>query len=154
MGRFAIGVGVLLAAACASAVAQEWPSRPVRIIAPFAPGGSADSLGRLVARELGEQLKQSFLVENRPGAGGAIGSELVAKSPPDGYTLVVSGIASHVIAPVMAKLPYDPLASFTHIALLGGPPNALVVNASVPARDVESFLAFARGRPAVGRTGI
>ena len=73
-----------------------------KIVAPFAPGGSADTLGRIVAQKLSEQLKESFVVENRPGAGGALGSELVAKAPPDGYTLVVSGIASHVIAPLAA----------------------------------------------------
>src|SRR5437764_4105328 len=79
--------------------AQNWPSRPVKIIAPFAPGGTADTLGRLIAQKLAEQLKESFVVENRPGAGGVVGSEFVSNSPPDGYTLVVSGIASHVIAP-------------------------------------------------------
>src|SRR5919197_1034413 len=81
--------------------AQEWPARPVKIVAPFAPGGTADTLGRLVAKSLSEQLKESFVVENRAGAGGVVGSEFVAKSPADGYTLVVSGIASHVIAPLL-----------------------------------------------------
>src|SRR4051795_12369210 len=79
---------------------QEWPARPVKIIVPFGPGGSADTLGRIVAQKLSDQLKESFVVENRGGAGGALGSEIVAKAQPDGYTLVVSGIASHVIAPL------------------------------------------------------
>src|SRR4051795_10035997 len=85
--------------ACA-AFAQPYPSRPVKIIVPFGPGGSADTLGRIVAQKLSDQLKESFVVENRGGAGGALGSEIVAKAQPDGYTLVVSGIASHVIAPL------------------------------------------------------
>src|SRR5581483_8713289 len=96
--------------------AQDWPARPVKIVAPFAPGGTADTLGRLIAKNLSAQLKESFVVENRAGVGG---SEFVAKSPPDGYTLVISGIASHVIAPHLpGGTPYEPLKDFTHIALL------------------------------------
>jgi len=124
--------------------AQDWPARPIRIIAPFSPGGSADTLGRLLAQQLADTLKQSVLVENRPGAGGMIGSEIVAKAAPDGYMLVVSGIASHVIAPATTKAPFDPVTGFTHIALLGGPPIALVVHPEIPARDVREFVAWAR----------
>jgi tripartite-type tricarboxylate transporter receptor subunit TctC len=126
--------------------AQDYPNKPVRIIAPFTAGGSADSLGRLIAQALSESLKQSFIVENRAGAGGAIGSEMVSKAPPDGYTLVVSGVASHAIAPVVSKVAYDPMTGFTHIALMGGPPNALVVNASVPAKSVSELVALAKSR--------
>src|SRR5918999_4874256 len=96
-----------------SASALAWPTKPVKIIVPFAPGGTADTLGRLVAQKLGEQLKASFIVENRAGAGGALGSDLVAKAAPDGYTLVVSGIASHVLAPVVQGTQYDPVRDFT-----------------------------------------
>jgi len=110
------------------AFGQSWPDKPVRIIAPFAPGGSADTLGRLIAQKLTESLKETFIVENRPGAGGALGSDLAAKAAPDGYTLVVSGIASHVLAPAIQGTPYDPLRDFTHIALFGGPPAVLAVN--------------------------
>src|SRR5688500_5661211 len=125
-----------------------WPADPVRIIAPFAPGGSADTLGRIVAQKLGESFKQSFVVENRPGAGGAIGSEVVARAAPDGYTLVVSGVASHAIAPSLPRgTPYDPLKDFTHIALFGGPPAVLVVNPSVPARDLREFVALLKKEP-------
>ena len=128
--------------------AQPWPARTVKIIAPFSPGGSADTLGRVVAQKLTEQLKENFIVENRPGAGGALGSELVAKAPPDGYTLVVSGIASHVIAPQLPQgTPYDPLKDFTHIALLGGPPAVLAVNPSVPARNLKEFVDLAKSKP-------
>ena len=94
---------LLLVLAAPIASAQTWPAKAVRIIVPFAPGGSADTLGRLVAQQLSEQLKQSFIVENRAGAGGALGADLAAKAPPDGYTLVVSGIASHVIAPLLPQ---------------------------------------------------
>jgi tripartite-type tricarboxylate transporter receptor subunit TctC len=138
-----------LAAALAApgALAQEWPARPVRIVAPFAPGGSADTLGRLVAERLTARLGQNFVVENRPGAGGLIGSEAVAKAPPDGYTLVVSGIASHVIAPAMSPAPFDPLKSFTHIALFGGPPVVLVVQPGLEARNLDEFVGLSRVRP-------
>ncbi len=141
---------VLALACCAGAVCAQttaWPAKTVRIVAPFAPGGSADTLGRLVAMRLADGFKQSFIVENRPGAGGVVGSEFVAKSAPDGYTLVVSGVASHVIAPAASKVPFDPLRDFAHIALFGGPPVVLVVGAEVPARDLKEFLALARAKP-------
>ncbi|HEX6265764.1 MAG TPA: tripartite tricarboxylate transporter substrate-binding protein, partial [Burkholderiales bacterium] len=127
---------------------QAWPAKPVRIIAPFAPGGSADTLGRIVAQKLGESFRQSFVVENRPGAGGAIGSEAVARAAPDGYTLVVSGVASHAIAPSLARgTPYHPIRDFTHIALFGGPPAVLVVNPSVPAKDLHELIALLKKEP-------
>jgi tripartite-type tricarboxylate transporter receptor subunit TctC len=129
------------------ALAQSWPDRPVRIIAPFAPGGSADTLGRLMAQKLTESLKENFIVENRPGAGGALGSDLVAKAAPDGYTLVVSGIASHVLAPAIQGTPYDPVRDFTHIALFGGPPAVLAVNPSLKVKDLREFVALAKSKP-------
>ena len=139
--------GVLAAASVApGAVAQDWPARPVKIVAPFAPGGSADTLGRLVAEKLSVRLNQNFVVENRPGAGGVIGSEVVAKAPPDGYTLVVSGIASHVIAPAMSPAPFDPLKSFSHIALFGGPPVVLVVHPGLEARNLDEFIGLSKSR--------
>jgi tripartite-type tricarboxylate transporter receptor subunit TctC len=131
-----------------AALAQSWPAKPVKIIAPFAPGGSADTLGRIVAQKLTESLKESFVVENRPGAGGVIGSEVVAKAPPDGYTLVVSGVASHAVAPALPRgTPYDPLKDFTHIALFGGPPAVLVVNPGVPAQDLKAFVGLLKKEP-------
>lgn len=116
-----------------------WPQRPIRIVVPYAPGGSSDTLGRAIAKHLSDALRQSVVVDNRAGAGGLIGSQQVSKAPPDGYTLVVSGIGSHVIAPA-AGTSFDPIKDFTHIALLGGPPIALVVNASQPWRDVKGFI--------------
>lgn len=146
----AVSAALFVAAAmlAGSAFGQGWPARAVRIVAPFAPGGTADTLGRIVAAKLTESLGQSFVVENRPGAGGVLGSELVSKSAPDGYLLVVSGVASHVIAPALAvKPPFDPVRDFTHIALFGGPPAVFGVHPSLPAKDLRAFVALARAKP-------
>jgi tripartite-type tricarboxylate transporter receptor subunit TctC len=124
-----------------AAVAQDWPAKPIRIVAPFPAGGSADTLGRLLGAHFTEHFKQSVVIDNRAGAGGAIGSELVSKAPPDGYTLLVSGIGSHVIAPAVSKTPYHPLNSFTHIALCGGPPAVLAVQADSPIKTLRDFIA-------------
>jgi tripartite-type tricarboxylate transporter receptor subunit TctC len=137
-----------LALSCGTAAAQAWPTKPVRIIVPFAPGGTADTLGRLVAQKLSERMKQTFVVENRPGAGGLVGSDMVAKAPPDGYMLVVSGVASHAIAPTLSKkVPFDSVRDFTHIALFGGPPSVLAVHPSVPSRNLKEFIAYAKANP-------
>ena len=145
----AVVAGMLATLVAAGVCAQAWPVKTVRIIVPFAPGGTADTLGRTVALRLSESLGQSFVVENRAGAGGVVGSDLVAKSAPDGYTLVVSGIASHVIAPALAsaKFPFDPVKDFSHIALFGGPPSVLAVHPSVPARTLKEFVALAKAAP-------
>ena len=146
----AIPIAILLCCAvwASAAAAQVWPSKPVRLIVPFAPGGSADTLGRLVAQKLSESFKQTFVVENRSGAGGVIGSELAAKAPADGYTLLVSGVASHCIAPALSKeFPFDPLRDFTHIALFGGPPGVLVVHPGVAAKDLREFVALLKAQP-------
>ena len=130
------------------AAAQSWPTRPVKILVPFAPGGTADTLGRLAAQKLADAFKQSFVVENRPGAGGTIASDIVAKAAPDGYTLVVSGVASHVIAPALPRgVPYDPVKDFTHIALFGGPPAVLVVHPEVPARNLNELVDLLKREP-------
>lgn len=129
------------------AAAQEWPTRPVRIVAPFAPGGSADTLGRLVAIRLAGKFRQNFVVDNRTGAGGTIGSELVADATPDGHTLLVSGIATHAIGPAMQKTPYDPVKSFTHIALFGGPPIIAVVHPGVEAKSLAQFVTLSKATP-------
>src|SRR5512147_1682927 len=112
------------------ASAETWPTHPVRIVVPYAPGGSADTLGRIAAQALTEALGQQFVADNKPGAGGLVGSEIVAHAPPDGYTLVVSGVASHVVAPILnaKNATFDPIKDFTHIVLLGGPPDVLVVH--------------------------
>jgi tripartite-type tricarboxylate transporter receptor subunit TctC len=146
----ALAVAALAAAALATpvaALAQAWPAKPVKVIAPFAPGGTADTMGRLVSQKLSETLKQQFVVENRAGAGGVIGSESVARAAPDGYTLVVSGVASHVLAPVTAKVPYDPVRDFTHIANFGGPPAVFAITPGIAARDLKEFVDLAKAAP-------
>ena len=139
-------VAMLATMFAASAFAQTWPAKTVRIIVPFAPGGTADTLGRIVANKLSESLGQSFIIDNRSGAGGVTGSDLVAKSAPDGYVLVVSGIASHVVAPALSasKFPFDPVKDFSHIALFGGPPSVFAVHPSVPAKTLKEFVALAK----------
>jgi len=126
---------------------DDWPSRPVRIIVPYAAGGGSDALGRLVAKQLSETFKQPFVVENRAGAAGTIGSGAVARAEPDGYTLVVSGIGSHVVAPLLNDVGFDPISDFTHIAFLGGPPTVLVVHPNQPYKNIDEFVAYARARP-------
>jgi tripartite-type tricarboxylate transporter receptor subunit TctC len=153
--RFAAALAAIVTTS--AALAQEWPDKPVRIVAPYAPGGSADTLGRLVAQKLSQRLKQNFVVENRPGAGGFLGSESVAKAPPDGYTLLVSGVGSHAIGPVISAAPYDPVASFTHIALFGGPPIVLAVHPSLGDKGLTDFIAAAKAHPsglAYGSPGL
>jgi tripartite-type tricarboxylate transporter receptor subunit TctC len=141
-------LALLLVLCAGNSFAQDWPTRTVRIVVPFLPGGTADTLGRLVAKNLTDQLKENFVVENRGGAGGAVGSDLVAKAQPDGYTLVVSGIASHVIAPHLPQgTSYDPQKDFTHIALFGGPPAVLAVNPKVQASNLKEFIALAKAKP-------
>ena len=141
-------VAIIAAFFSVSLWAQQWPARPVKIVVPFAPGGTADTLGRLMAQKLSEQMKGGFVVENRPGAGGVLGSELVVKAPPDGYTLLVSGVASHVLAALLPQgTPYDPMRDFTHIALFGGPPAVLAVNPDVPAKNLREFVELAKSKP-------
>src|SRR5262245_25610463 len=131
-----------------SAWAQTWPAKPVRIVAPFAAGGAADTLGRLIAEPLSSAFGQQFFVENRGGAGGLIGAASVATAAPDGHTFVVSGVASHVIAPSISPNPgFDPLRDFTHIAYLGGPPVVLLVHPSLGVTSYRDFLALARRSP-------
>ena len=127
--------------------AADWPAKPIRLVVPYAPGGSSDTLGRMIAKHLSEAFKQPVVVDNRGGAGGMIGSQLVAKAAPDGYTLVISGIGSHVIASVENASMFDPMKDFTHIALLGGPPIAMVVNVEQPVKDFKGFIAFAAKDP-------
>ncbi len=127
--------------------AQDWPTRPVRIVSPFAPGGGSDTVGRVVADYLSERLGQQFFIENRGGAGGVIGSAAVAKSPPDGYTFVISSIATHVIAPItVADAGYDPLRDFAHVAFAGGPPTVVVVHPSLGVKSFKELVALLKSR--------
>ena len=145
-------VRALLLAAAALAVStahgQAFPSKPLRLIVPFPPGGSADILGRGIAQKLGDGLGQAVVVENRPGAGTAIGAEALARSPADGYTLMIGTVSSHAINPALnPKLPFDPVRDFTPISLVASIPFAMLVHPSVPAKNVAEFIAYARARP-------
>lgn len=129
------------------AATENWPSKPIKLVVPFSAGGSADTLGRLFANVLSEKLAQQVYVENRPGAGGMVASAQVAKSDPDGYTLLVSGVASHAIGPALnAKAGYDPIRSFTHIAYLGGPPVVWVVHPSMKATSLQMLVDILRAK--------
>ncbi|HEY4919333.1 MAG TPA: tripartite tricarboxylate transporter substrate-binding protein, partial [Xanthobacteraceae bacterium] len=122
-------LAVALALAVAPAQALDWPTRPVRIVAPSTPGGAADLLARLLADHLTVLLKQRFYVDNRPGGGGLIGAAFTAHAAPDGYRFVTSSIAYHAIEPAASPNPgFDPMRDATHIAYIGGPPNVFVVN--------------------------
>ncbi len=143
---------VLLAAlafAAPPAFAQPYPSKPVKIIAGFPPGGAADLLARVMADKLSTAMGQPFVVENRPGAGGTIGADAVAKATPDGYTLLLGVTASQTIAPAIYKsLPYDAAKDFRPVALVATIPVALVVNPSVPAHNARELVAVAKAAPA------
>src|SRR5712691_9971787 len=128
--------------------AQEYPSRPVRLIVPFAPGGGNDIVARAIAQHLSASFGRQFVVDNRAGAGGVIGAELAAKSPPDGYTLFLGGVGSHAVNPNLhSRLPYDPVKDFAAIALIASAPSVLVVHPSLPARTLAEFTALAKTSP-------
>jgi tripartite-type tricarboxylate transporter receptor subunit TctC len=131
-------------AVCSALAQPNWPNKPVKLLVPYAPGGTADLLGRLVAQQLDAVYTQSFYIENRPGAGGTVGSLAVAKTAPNGYTLLISGIGSHVIGPALTAADFDPLQDFSHIVVLGGPPTVLVVHPDLPIKDLKGFLLYAR----------
>jgi len=137
---------VLLAAS--AALAQDYPSRPVRIVVPLSPGGFADTPARLLAPRLSAQLGRQFFVENRPGAGGTIGWDFVAKSPPDGYTLAITGSTHLISSHLYKKLQYDAFKDFTHISMMASGPYVLVVNPQkVPAASVRELIAAAKAQP-------
>lgn len=142
------GLGLsLLVFTGSHALAQSYPTGPVRIIVPFPAGGGVDTTGRLVAQKLTEALGKQFVIDNRPGANGMIGSELAAKSPKDGYTLLVNG-ANFVTTPsLFSKVTYDPIREFDPVSLIALAPNVLVVHPSLPAKSVKELAALARARP-------
>ena len=132
----------------AGARADDYPSRPVRVIAPFPPGGGVDVVTRLAADLLSRQLGQQFVVDNRPGAGANLGAELLAKSAPDGYTIGTMTIGTHGINPALYKhLPFDPVRDFTPITLMITQPNAMMVSPELGARSVREFIALAKAKP-------
>lgn len=141
---------ILIAAALTAggALAQQYPSKPIRLIVPFTPGGSTDIVARIVGQKLGDALGAQVLIDNRPGAGGNIGVELAAKSAPDGYTLVMGHIGTFAVNPALyARLPYDPIRDFAPISLVAMVPNMLVVHPSLPVKSVRELIALSRSRP-------
>jgi len=141
-----LAAALLLLALSHPALAQ-YPNRAVKLVVPFPPAGATDIVGRIVAQKLGEQMGQSVVVENKPGAGGSIGSDLVAKSAPDGYTLLMATSSTHSIGPALQKLPYDPLKDFAPITHVANVPNVLVVSPVLPVTSVKELIAYAKARP-------
>ena len=156
--RVALAFALIAAAAAGAARADEYPSHPIRLIVPYAAGGAADSVARIVAKHVGESLGQTIVVENRGGAGAIIGTDLVNKSEPDGYTLLLGQSGPISINPaVYKKLPYDPLKDFAPVTLTTSFPYIMVVNPKLGVKTVQEFVALAKSKPGelnYGTTGI
>jgi tripartite-type tricarboxylate transporter receptor subunit TctC len=144
----ALSFGLALAAAAALAHAQAWPSKPIKWVVPFAPGGTTDILARTVGEKLAIALGQPVIIENKPGAGGGVGAEFTAKAAPDGYTIMGGTISTHAInASLYTKLPYDPVKDFVAITLLARVPNMLVINPSIAANSVKELIVLLKANP-------
>jgi len=142
--------GVILAAAMltsGAAYAQAWPAKTITLVVPYAPGGYTDSVGRITAQFLEKELGQTVVVENKAGAGGIVGSDFVAKSAADGYTLCMCSVGAISVAPVAQKVEYDPLTSFTPISIVSEIPQTVIVNPNVPVNTIEEFVAYAKEHP-------
>ena len=144
-------VGIVLVATLATAfpvAAQTWPTKPVRIIVPYPPGGTSDILARTLGQKLGDALGQTIVVENKPGANGNVGADLVAKAAPDGYTFLLADIGAIAISPsVYPTLPFDPVKDFSPITMVAYSPHILAVNPGVPAQSVAELVALAKAKP-------
>jgi tripartite-type tricarboxylate transporter receptor subunit TctC len=158
MTRIATTTIIVLCLFSSGALAQDYPTGTIRLIAPYPPGGGIDATSRIMAQALTEQLRQQVVVENRSGATGRIGTEIAAKSPPDGHTLLLgSGAPNAVVPSVTPNLPYDPIKDFAPISLVGTTDYTLVIHPSVPVRSVPQLIAFAKARPGeltYGSSGI
>jgi len=148
MPRFAVALAALLALACGSAASQPYPQSPIRLVVPFAPGGGADLMARILADPLAKRLGQPVVIDNKPGAGATIGADFVAKAAPDGYTLLWTTPGPQITNPyLMPKLPYDPNKDFTAIATAVTAVNVLVVPPSLPVKSVSELVAYAKANP-------
>ena len=145
--RTAVAAAGLGAGLQGFALAQDYPNKPIKIIVPFSPGGAVDGPIRAIAGDLSKRLKQQVIIENRPGAGATIGSEAVAKSPPDGYTLLLASQTNAISASLYPKLNFSPIDDFVGISLLGREPGALMAHPSVPAKNVAELIALAKDKP-------
>jgi tripartite-type tricarboxylate transporter receptor subunit TctC len=138
----------LLALCCSSAFGQTYPAKPITLIIPFPPGGSTDIVGRIAADGMARELGQPFVVDNRGGAGGAIGAKAIAEAAPDGYTLGIATLSTHVVNPIVrTDLRYDPLKDFSFISQIAAVPNVVSIHPSVPAQNMAEFIAYAKGNP-------
>jgi tripartite-type tricarboxylate transporter receptor subunit TctC len=146
--RFTAALGVLPWAGPAFGQGDDWPQRTVRVVCPFTPGGSQDNIARRLSAKLQDYLGQSFVIDNRTGAGGSIAADNVAKSPPDGYSMLLGGIASHAVAPnLYAKLPYNPFTDLETVAWIGTQPNMLCCHPSFPHDSVPKLIAASKAEP-------
>ena len=145
--KFLVAAAVLFSTPALFAAEDAWPTKTIKIIAPVQPGGGVDLVARLVADRLGKVLGQSIIVDNMSGGGGIVGSQATARAAPDGYTLMVGYVGTHGTNPALRKLPYDAIKDFTPIAMVGGTPNIMVVNPSVPANNLKEFIAYAKANP-------
>ena len=144
-GLFA--AAVVFAFVPAALSAQNYPARPIKVIVPFSPGGAVDGPMRVIAQELGKRLGQQVVVDNRPGAGATIGADLVAKSPPDGYTLLLASQTNAISATLYPKLPFDPVEDFVPISVIGREPGVLVINPAMPVRSLQEFIDYVKAHP-------
>ena len=145
---FAFALGASLALTAAQANAQTYPNKPVRLVVPFPAGGATDIFARVLSQKMGDRLGQSVVVENRPGAGGTIGSDLVAKANADGYTLLLATSSTHAIGPALnAKMPYDAARDFTPVVHVGNAPSIMLVPNSAPVKTLADWLKYARQNP-------
>jgi tripartite-type tricarboxylate transporter receptor subunit TctC len=142
-----LGAGVQAQTSTSTGSAQAYPTKPIRIIVPFAPGGPNDILGRILAQKFGETWGQQAIVENRAGAGTIIGTDVVAKAPPDGYTILITSVSTATTPSLVKKLPYDTLRDLAPVVLMAASPNLLVVHPSLPARSVRELINVAKARP-------
>jgi tripartite-type tricarboxylate transporter receptor subunit TctC len=146
--KLAMRLAAVLLLSFASLADAAWPERPIHLVVPWAPGGSTDILARAVADKLTQSLGQPVIVENKPGASGNIGSDLVAKAKPDGYTILFGSMSTHAINPSMySNMPFDGVEDFTPISMLAFVTNTMVVNPSLPAHDVKEFIAYCKAHP-------
>jgi len=130
------------------AQAQSYPSKPIRFVVPYPPGGPLDTVARLLGRKVSDSVRQPVIVENKPGAGGNIGADYVAKSAPDGYTILMGAVATHAINPTLySHIPYDAAKDFAPVTEVASTPNVLVVNPSLPVSTVKEFIAYAKAHP-------
>ena len=145
--RVLLAAALCVGAATAQAQVQDYPTRTIRVVVPFSPGGAVDGPMRLIAQELGKRLGQAVVVENKPGAGATIGTDVVAKATPDGYTLLLASQTNAISATLYSKLPFEPIDDFTPITLIGREPGVVVVNPSLPVTTLSQFIAYVRERP-------